>query len=103
MQLCEHSLALPFFWIGMKTDLLATAEFSKFATEVLNPLVFLISLFVIKLYSPTTVIHHLDVSNSLLTKPLYLHPYPFRATLPSAFRQVIFSRYIPNQVSQFAA
>ena len=30
----EHSLALPFFGIGMKTDLfypVATAEFSKFA------------------------------------------------------------------------
>ena len=36
MQLCgsEHSLALPFFGTGMKTDLfspVATAEFSKFA------------------------------------------------------------------------
>ena len=31
---CEHSLALPFFGTGMKTDLfspVATAEFSKFA------------------------------------------------------------------------
>ena len=34
MQWFEHSLALPFFRTGMKTDLsspVATAEFSKFA------------------------------------------------------------------------
>ena len=34
VQQFEHSLALPFFGIGMKTDLsspVATAEFSKFA------------------------------------------------------------------------
>ena len=34
VQYFEHSLALPFFGIGMKTDLsspVATAEFSKFA------------------------------------------------------------------------
>ena len=34
MRSIEHSLALPFFGIGMKTDLsspVATAEFSKFA------------------------------------------------------------------------
>ena len=34
VQYFEHSLALPFFGIGMKTDLyspMATAEFSKFA------------------------------------------------------------------------
>ena len=34
VQKFEHSLALPFFGIGMKTDLfspVATAEFSKFA------------------------------------------------------------------------
>ena len=34
VRLLEHSLALPFFGIGMKTDLtspVATAEFSKFA------------------------------------------------------------------------
>ena len=34
VQQIEHSLALPFFGIGMKTDLsspVATAEFSKFA------------------------------------------------------------------------
>ena len=34
VQQCEHSLALPFFRIGMKTDLsspAATAEFSRFA------------------------------------------------------------------------
>ena len=34
VQWFEHSLALPFFGIGMKTDLFqswATAEFSKFA------------------------------------------------------------------------
>ena len=34
VQLFEHSLALPFFGIGMKTDFfspVATAEFSKFA------------------------------------------------------------------------
>ena len=33
----EHSLALPFFGIGMKTDLfqsVATAEFSKFAVRL---------------------------------------------------------------------
>ena len=31
---CEHSLGLPFFGLGMKTDLsspMITAEFSKFA------------------------------------------------------------------------